>query len=338
MTWTDLADKSLREGSISREEALSVLNSTDAELLEVLAAAFRVRSHFHGNKVRVHVLQNAKSGVCPEDCSFCSQAAQYHSPVPQYGIQTVEELVEGARKAHEMGAVTYCMVTSTRGPSAKEVERICEATRIIKSETPLKVCASLGLLLGDQASTLRSAGVDRYNHNLETSEEFYPSVCTSHTFQDRLNTIRSAKAAGMEACAGGIVGMGETPEDRVELALSLRELEVESVPVNFLNARPNTPFEKVPQLSPTDCLRSLAMFRFTNPSADVRAAGGREICLSHLQPFALYPANSIFTNGYLTTPGQEPSADWEMIVQAGFVPVVAGAEGAPATQEKLLID
>ena len=327
MSWNDLATKSLNEGSISREEALSVLHSPDSELLEVLAAAYRVRSHFHGNKVRVHVLQNAKSGVCPEDCSFCSQAAQYHSPVPQYGMQSVEELVEGARKAHAMGAATYCMVTSTRGPSEKEVEQICEATRIIKSEMPLKVCASLGLLVGEQAETLRSAGVDRYNHNLETSEGFYPEVCTTHTFRDRLETIRSARAAGMEACAGGIMGMGETPEDRVDLALALRELEVESVPVNFLNARPNTPFEKVPQLSPNDCLRSLAMFRLVNPSADVRAAGGREVCLGHLQPLALYPANSIFTNGYLTTPGQEPSADWEMITQAGFEPVVAGAEG-----------
>ncbi len=332
MSWYDLATQSLDEGHISREDALSVLNSSDPELLEVLSAAYRVRSHFHGNQVRVHVLQNAKSGVCPEDCSFCSQAAQYHSPVPQYGMQSVEELVEGARKAHEMGAVTYCMVTSTRGPSSKEVDRICEATRIIKSETPLKVCASLGLLLGDQAEILRSAGVDRYNHNLETSEEHYPSVCTTHTFSDRLETIRSAKAAGMEACAGGIMGMGETPEDRVELALSLRELEVESVPVNFLNARPNTPLESAPQLTPTDCLRSLAMFRFVHPSADVRAAGGREICLGHLQPLALYPANSIFTNGYLTTPGQESSADWEMITQAGFEPVVAGAEGVPVGQ------
>lgn len=325
MSWNELAEKSLRKGVISREEALSVLNSDDGELLEVLAAAYRVRSHFHGNRVRVHILQNAKSGVCPEDCTFCSQAAQYHSPVDRYGIQSVEELVEGARKAHAMGAVTYCMVTSTRGPSEKEVDRICEATRRIKSETPLRVCASLGLLTSDQASTLRSAGVDRYNHNLESSPEHFQKVCTTHTFEDRRETIRAAKAAGMEACAGGIMGMGETAEDRVELALTLRELEVESVPVNFLNSRPNTPLEGVPQIRPTDCLRSLAMFRFVHPSADVRAAGGREVCLGRLQPLALYPANSIFTNGYLTTPGEAPSADWEMIVQAGFEPEIAGA-------------
>jgi biotin synthase len=323
MDWMPLAEQVLAGTPPSREQALAVATAPDEELLAVLDAAFRVRHHHFGTKVRVHILQNAESGVCSEDCSFCSQSLHFKSPVPRYGIQSVEDLVEGARRAHASGAVTYCMVTSTRGPSDRELDRVCEAVRQIKSEMNLRVCTSLGLLKEGQAEILRAAGVDRYNHNLETSERFYPEICSTHAFQDRVMTLRHAKQAGMEACAGGIVGMGETAEDRVDLAFALRELGVESVPVNFLNPRPNTPLENVEPLSPRDCL---AMFRLVHPDRDVRAAGGREACLKHLQPLALYAANSIFTNGYLTTPGQDRNSDWDMIAEAGFEPVLAEEE------------
>jgi biotin synthase len=319
-----LAEKVLDGGNLSREEALEILRSPDEEFLAALNAAYRVRLHFHGKKVKVHILQNAKSGVCTEDCAFCSQSIRFDSPVERYGIQSVEELVEGAFKARDRGAVTYCMVTSTRGPSNREIERICEATKRIKGETKLHVCVSLGLLEAGQAEALAAAGVNRYNHNLESSSRFYTEICSTHTWEDRFETIRRARGAGLEACAGGIVGMGETPEDRVELAFALKELEVESVPVNFLNPRPNTPLEDAPGLAPLDCLRTLAMFRLVHPDKDVRAAGGREVCLRHLQPFALYAANSIFTAGYLTTPGQDPDSDWRMILDAGFEPVREG--------------
>jgi biotin synthase len=256
--------------------------------------------------------------MCRENCAFCSQAIGAYSGVDRYQVQTVEQLVEGARKAHEMKAVKYCMVTATRGPSEKELDVICEATRRIKAEMNIKVCTSLGLLDEAKAKRLADAGVDRFNHNLEASRNYFPQVCQTHTYEDRVRTVKLARAAGMEACCGGIMGMGETVEDRLDLAYALRDLEVESIPVNFLDPRPGTPLAHVPRLSPTDCLRSLCMFRFVNPSRDIRVAGGREVNLKHLQPLALYPANSMFSEGYLTTPGQGYEADMAMIEEAGF--------------------
>jgi biotin synthase len=210
------------------------------------------------------------------------------------------------------------MVTSTRGPSERELDVVCEAVRQIKAEITINVCTSLGLLKPGQAERLAAAGVTRFNHNLESSRAHFPEVCTTHSYDDRIATVRAARAAGMEACCGGIMGMGESLEDRVALALELRDLEVESIPVNFLDPRPGTPLGAMPRLSPQDCLRALAMFRFVNPSRDIRIAGGREVNLRQLQPLALYPANSLFCNGYLTTPGQGPEADMRMIADAGF--------------------
>lgn len=323
--WDELADRVIAGEDATREELLAVLGSADDELLPVMQAAFRVREHFHGRTVKVHVLQNAKSGLCPENCSFCSQSVHFDSDIPRYKMQTVDELVEGARRAHDSGAVTYCMVTSTRGPTKREVEVICEATRKIKEQWPLSICASLGLLKDGQAERLREAGVDRYNHNIETSERHFPNVATTHSWRDRVDTVMSAKNAGLEACCGGIMGLGEEDLDRVELALALREIGVESVPVNFIDPRPGTPLEVHERLNPRDCLRALAMFRFANPRADVRVAGGREVSLGSMQPLALWAANSLFTDGYLTTPGAAPNQDWQMIEQAGFVGEVATA-------------
>ncbi len=325
MNWNDLADRVIEGGRITHEEALAMVNAPDSELLAILHAAFKVRSHHHGNKVRVHVLQNAKSGVCPEDCSFCSQSMKYNTDVEQYGIQSKEELLEGAKKAHEKGAVTYCMVTATRGPSGRDIERICEAVREIKQKYNLEVCASLGILKEGQAELLAEAGVDKYNHNLETSDKHFENLVSTHTFQDRVRTVTRAKQAGMKACCGGIIGMGEQREDWVDLAFTLRELEVESVPVNFLNPRPGTPMDKYDPPKPQDCLKALAMFRFVHPDVDVRVAGGREVVLGSMQPMALYAANSFFTEGYLTTGGQGESTDAAMLREAGFVAEVVEA-------------
>lgn len=316
--WNLLATTCLDGGAPSREEALAVLTSGDDELLEVLAAAFRLRRAHHGRDVRIHVLKNAKSGLCPEDCAFCSQSVHFHTGVDRYPLQSVEELVAGAREAAALGAVKYCMVTSTRGPSERDLDVVCEAVRRIKSELNLNVCTSLGLLREGQAERLAAAGVTRFNHNLESSRNHFGEICQTHTYDDRIATVRAAKAAGMEACCGGIMGMGETLEDRVQLAFELRELAVESIPVNFLDPRPGTPLGNLPRLTPQDCLRALAMFRFVNPTRDIRVAGGREVNLRHLQPLALYPANSLFCNGYLTTGGQGPEADLAMIADAGF--------------------
>lgn len=318
MNWRNLADEILAGRVVQREAALEILASSDDDLLALLDGAFRIRLAHWGRGVNVHVLRNAKSGMCRENCAFCSQAIGAYSGVDRYQTQTVEELVEGARAAHARRAVKYCMVTATRGPSDKDLDVICEAVRQIKQEMQIHVCTSLGLLTADQAVRLKEAGVDRFNHNLETSCRYYAEVCQTHSWEDRVQTIRHVKAAGLEACCGGIVGMGETVEDRVDLALALRELEVESIPVNFLDPRPGTPLGDLERMRPADCLRALCMFRFVNPTRDIRVAGGREVCLRHMQPLALYPANSLFTEGYLTTPGQGENQDARLIEEAGF--------------------
>ena len=318
MDWQALSDTVLAGGSLAREEALAVLAAPDDELLSVLDAAYAVRLKHWGKGVRLHVLQNAKSGMCQENCSFCSQSVASYSGVDNYRMKTVDEIVDGARKAYENHAVKYCIVTATRGPSEPQLETVCEAVRTIKRDMPIKICTSLGLLNDAQAAQLVEAGVDRFNHNLETSERYYPEVCQTHTYQDRMRTLQAAKRAGMELCCGGIMGMGETLEDRVDLALALRELAAESIPVNFLDPRPGTPMADVSRLTPADCLRCLCMFRLTNPEGEIRVAGGREANLRHMQPLALYPANSMFTQGYLTTPGQGLEVDEAMIADAGL--------------------
>ncbi|MGH7513581.1 MAG: biotin synthase BioB [Gemmatimonadales bacterium] len=318
INWQHLADRTLDGHHVTAEEALAILTSADDDLLPLLHAAFRLRARAHGREVRIHVLRNAKSGLCPEDCAFCSQSVAHGANAPRYPLQSVDELVEGAREAARMGAVKYCMVTSTRGPSQRDLDVICEATRRIRAELEIHICTSLGLLRDGQAEQLAAAGVKRFNHNLEASRRFFPNICSTHGFDDRVRTVERARAASLEACCGGIFGMGEMLEDRVALALEWRALEVESIPVNFLDPRSGTPLGDAPRLSPQECLRALAMVRFVNPSRDIRVAGGREVNLRQLQALALYPANSIFCNGYLTTPGQGHEADIRMIEDAGF--------------------
>ena len=318
MSWAELADRSIAGTSIDRADARAVLESSDDELLAVLDAAYRVRRTFHGKRVRIHVLQNAKSGACPEDCKFCSQSSSYETPAEVYPMQTVEQIVDGAKRAKRAKAWKYCIVTATRGPSRHDLDVVCEAVRRIKSEIDITICTSLGILTPEKAQRLKEAGVDRFNHNLETSERYYPEIVGSHTYADRVATVKMAKAAGMEACCGGIVGMGESDDDVLDLAFALRELAVESTPVNFLDPRPGTPLGDRPRLTPQHCLRVLALFRFLLPRTDLRAAGGREVTLRWLQPLALYAVNSIFTSGYLTTPGAAPSADHQMIRDMGF--------------------
>ena len=319
MQWDSLAERVLEGDVPTREEAFAVLRCGDDEIQPLLEAAFKVRSHYFGRDVHIHVLQNAKSGACPEDCGFCSQSSSFNTGVDSYRMQSVEELVAAGRAAHEKGAARYCMVTATRGPSNADLKTVCEAVRQIKEEMPeMQICTSLGVLDGNKASQLAEAGVDRYNHNLETSKRFFPSVVSTHTYEDRENTVRTAIDAGMEACCGGIVGMGENEEDRVEMAFALRELAVSSIPVNFLDPREGTPMETSQSLTPEECLRVLALFRFVNPSRDLRIAGGREVNLGEKQAMALYAANSLFAEGYLTTSGQGYTRDRDLIEGAGF--------------------
>ncbi len=324
--WQSFAARSLAGESLTRDEARAVLHAPEEELLSLLDAAYSVRRQAFGRRVHIHVLENAKLGACPEDCGFCSQSAKHGSPGGEAPIEDVEALVAGARRAAAAKAKRYCMVTATRGPSTRDLDVICEAARRIKSELDVELCASLGLLSREKAARLAAAGIDRFNHNLETSERHFAKVVSTHTFSDRVRTIQFAKEAGMTTCCGGIVGLGESEDDLLDLAFTLRELAVDSVPVNFLDPRPGTPMAGYGRIEPTYALRVLCMFRFLHPRADLRVAGGREVTLRSLQVMALYPANSIFTSGYLTTAGAEPTDDHQMIRDAGFELEYSGYE------------
>jgi len=316
--WNTYADKSLRGERLTKEEALSVLDSEDDELLAIMHAAFRVRKHFFGKKVKLNLIINAKSGLCPEDCGYCSQSIVSTAPVKKYSLLEKDVLIDGARKAMEMQAGTYCIVASGKGPTPRELDQVIAAVEEIKSTMPMKICACLGILSQDQANRLKTAGVDRYNHNLNTSSGHFSSITKTHTYDDRVTTVESAKAAGMSPCSGCIVGMGESKEDVVDVAYALRELDADSIPVNFLNSIPGTPLESLKNLNPRYCLKVLALFRFICPDKEIRASGGREVNLKSLQPLALYAANSIFVGDYLTTEGQEATDDHRMIEDMGF--------------------
>ena len=316
--WHLLADKVLAGDAVTREEARNVLAASDDELLDILAAAFRVRRHHFGRQVQLYFLMNAKSGLCPEDCTYCSQSKISTAEIPKYNFLRRDQILEGARLAAEQRAQTYCIVISARGPSEHEMEAVETIVPEIKARYPLKVCACLGLLTPQQAHRLKAAGVDRVNHNLNTSETYYEQICTTHTYEDRVATLAAVREAGLELCSGGILGMGERDEDVVEMAFALRELAVHSVPVNFLHPIDGTPLAGQRDLTPRSCLKALAMFRFALPDRELRIAGGREMHLRSLQPLGLYAANSLFVGDYLTTKGQLPEADYQLIRDLGF--------------------
>jgi biotin synthase len=316
--YQSLADDVLAGGSLSREDAMSILNAPNSETLAILAAGYRIRHRYFGNTVQLYFLMNAKSGLCPEDCHYCSQSKISTAPVPKYNILKRDELLEGAKLAAERGAKTYCLVISARGPNEREMNAVETIVPEIKEKFGLDICACLGLLNREQADRLKACGVDRVNHNLNTSETYYGEICSTHTYGDRVQTLRHVRDAGMEMCSGGIIGMGERREDIVSMAFDLRELGVQSIPLNFLNSIEGTPLEKTENLTASDCLRALAMFRFVNPDRELRISGGREIHLRSLQPLGLYVANSLFVGDYLTTKGQAPKADYEMIEDMGF--------------------
>lgn len=329
MPWMHFAAKSLAGQALTRDEAREVLDVSPDELLTLLDAAFKVRREYFGRRVHIHVLENAKMGGCPEDCGFCSQSSKFDSPSGEEPIESVDQLLAGARRAAAARAKRYCMVTATRGPSQRDLDVVCEAAVRIKKELDIELCASLGLLSKEKAERLAAAGIDRFNHNLETSEQYFDKIVSTHSWKDRVETVMVAKAAGMTTCCGGIVGLGESREDLIDLAFALRELDVDSVPVNILDPRPGTALAGMERVAPTFALAALCLFRFLCPRADIRIAGGREVNLRSMQAMALYPANSLFTSGYLTTDGATPSADHQMIADMGFELELAGGEIAP---------
>ncbi|PLS09440.1 biotin synthase BioB [Neobacillus cucumis] len=316
--WSELAQSVIKGAELSKEEALCILNVPDIKLLELLQGAYLIRHHYYGNKVKLNMIMNTKSGLCPENCGYCSQSSVSTAPIKKYRMMDKGTILKGAEQAYHLNVGTYCIVASGRGPSNNEVDQVVSAVKEIKDKYNLKVCACLGILKPEQAVKLKEAGVDRYNHNLNTSENHHENITTSHSYQDRVNTVELIKEAGISPCSGVIVGMKETKEDLVEMAFSLKAIDADSIPVNFLHAIDGTPLEGTKELNPRYCLKVLALMRFVNPTKEIRISGGREVNLRSLQPLGLYAANSIFVGDYLTTSGQESTADHQMLEDLGF--------------------
>jgi biotin synthase len=338
----ELSDKALARVCPTRAEALAVLATpasgdrlserpgpaerlAPAELLDVVAAASRPRRAFFGRRVKLNYLVNMKSGLCGEDCSYCSQRRGSQAGVLTYNWLSPETAAAEATRAAASGAARVCLVASGRGPSERDIDRVAGTIAAVRRQAPpVEICVCLGLLGPGQAERLKEAGADAYNHNLNTAPSHYANVCTTHTFEDRAETVLRAAAAGLSPCSGVIVGVGETDDQLVELAVNLRALSPRSVPVNFLMPFPGTPLAGRAELTPERCLRVLAMFRFFFPDVELRIAGGREMHLRSLQPLGLHVANSIFLGDYLTSEGAPGRADLEMIADAGFVLEGAG--------------
>ncbi|WZY00545.1 biotin synthase BioB [Bacillus sp. FSL W7-1360] len=316
--WMNLAEKVLAEKEITNEEALSILDCPDEDVLLLMHAAYQIRKRYYGNKVKLNMIINTKSGLCPENCGYCSQSSVSTAPIEKYRMLDKDTIVAGAKRAHDLNVGTYCIVASGRGPANWEVDHVVDAVKEIKQNYGLKVCACLGILKPEQAERLKEAQVDRYNHNLNTSARNHDNITTSHTYDDRVGTVETVKDVGMSPCSGVIVGMRESRQDVVDMANSLKALDADSIPVNFLHAIDGTPLEGTNELHPLYCLKVLALFRFINPTKEIRVSGGREVNLRSLQPLALYAANSIFVGDYLTTAGQEETADHAMLADLGF--------------------
>ncbi|TVP81916.1 MAG: biotin synthase BioB [Alkalicoccus sp.] len=316
--WMEFADRVLEGETLTNSEAHEVLDCPDDEILLLMHAAFQVRKKYYGKKVKLNMIMNAKSGLCPENCGYCAQSSISTAPIDSYRMIDKNAMIKGAKQAHDLDVGTYCIVASGRGPSNREVDQVVDAVKEIKETYGLKICACLGLLKADQAERLKEAGVDRYNHNVNTSERNHENITTSHTYDDRIGTVEKVKKAEMSPCSGVIVGMKETKQDVVDMAGSLKALDADSIPVNFLHAIDGTPLEGVHELDPLYCLKVLALFRFINPTKEIRVSGGREVNLRSLQPFSLYAANSIFVGDYLTTAGQEDNEDIKMLKDCGF--------------------
>jgi len=313
-----LAERALRDDPPTEAECLGILDGPDVALLPLLHAAFVPRQRHFGRRVMVHVLNNVQNGLCPEDCGYCSQSKRSDAAIRKYPMKSEEQILAEAARAAEAGATRYCMVLSGRGPTLATTRELAALVRKVKERHPIEVCLSVGLLGEEHARILAEAGLDRLNHNLNTSERHYAEICSTHSHADRVATLRAAKKCGIEPCSGLIVGMGEESRDLVEVAFELRELEVPSIPVNFLIPIEGNPVRTDGSLSPERALRVLAMMRLVNPRAEVRVSAGREGHLRSLGALALWPANSLFVEGYLTTRGDAVNDTYRMIEDAGF--------------------
>lgn len=317
--WKNLADKVLEGYVIQKEEAMSILKSPDDEILSLMDAVFQIRKHYFGKKVKLNMIISTKTGYCPENCGYCAQSIKSMAAIDKYTMMSKEQIIAGAKQAYDLKSGTYCIVASGRGPTNRELDTVVGAVKEIKETyTDMRICACLGILRDGQAEKLKDAGVDRYNHNLNTSKGHHSNITTSHTYDDRVNTVGKVKEVGISPCSGVIVGMKESLEDVYEMGKALKELGADSIPVNFLHAIDGTALEGTDELNPLYCLKVLALFRYMNPTKEIRIAGGREENMRSLQPLGLYAANSIFVGDYLTTKGQEETRDHQMLRDLGF--------------------
>ena len=313
--------KVLNGGSITRTEALDLAQATGADIYILAAMASKIREQYTGNRIDLCSIINGKSGNCSEDCKFCSQSAFSTCAIDTYPLLDEEKILQYAHDMERVGTHRFAIVTSGRGVTEHDPDfiAILRIIRRLSNETNLKLCVSLGELTEEAALMLREAGISRYHHNLETSEDFFPHIVTTHTYQDRNRTVKSARAAGMEICSGGIIGLGERMEQRIDLAYALRDLKVHSVPINILDAIQGTPLGDEPPLPPPEIIKTFALFRFILPHAEIRSAGGREKLLRDMQSIGLMAGlNGMMVGNYLTTNGREIRDDLDLIKDMGY--------------------
>ncbi len=308
--------------SIDKDAALALAKLPDSRIYELLAATRAVTEHYKGTEVNLCGIVSAKSGLCKEDCSFCSQSTAFDTDAEEYPMAEPEEIVSAALEAEKNGAREFSIVTSgTKVAKGSDLTKLTTALREMKGKTDMERCASLGILPEDAMRELKEAGLESYHHNLETGRSFFPSVCTTHEYDEDVDTIKRAKKLGFYTCSGGIFGLGESWEDRIELIETLRELDVDCVPINFLNPRPGTPLEKAKNLTPIECLKIIAVTRLMLPEKDIIICGGREVNLRDLQPLIFAAgANGMMVGNYLTTRGRAPEDDLRMLEDLGLKP------------------
>ncbi|RMG60602.1 MAG: biotin synthase BioB [Deltaproteobacteria bacterium] len=319
-------EKALSGKGIDPESALHVLSTPDEYLFDLLGAAFRVRLRHKGRNVRFCSIVNAKSGLCSEDCSFCSQSRVSRAEIEKFPLIDPDEVETRARAAKESGAREFSIVTSGVGlKNWKEVEKVGEAVGRVRA-LGLETCVSIGIVDREVLRYLKEKGLSSFHHNLETSRSYFPNVCTTHSYEEDVRVVREAKEEGLWVCCGGIFGIGESDEDRVELAFTLKELDVDSIPLNFLNPIPGTPLEGRRELTPLTCLRIIAMMRLVNPTKEIIVCGGREVNLRDLQSLMFVAgATGTMLGNYLTTLGRPPEEDIQMVEDLNLTWTVGGS-------------
>ncbi len=309
----------LRNIAIDYSTATVLSKISRPDLWDLFAAADRIRDHFRGNNVDLCSIVNAKSGECSENCAYCAQSVHHKTGAPIFPLISFDRMIEAAKSAKENGAKRFCIVTSGRGiDTQRDLENIAKGIRFVKS-LGLSPCATLGTLTKEQLAYLKDASLHRYHHNIETSRDYFPNICTTHSFEERLEVLSHARSLGLSTCSGGILGMGESMDDRIKMAFTLRDLEVDSVPINFLMPIPGTPLEHQVPIPALEALHSIALFRFILPDKEIRICGGRGSALGQLHPLILAAgADGFMIGNYLTTSGLDPKEDIKMIHDLGL--------------------